>query len=36
MGDSFYVLVIIAIALIILLVKILFPKGIEELFVPKG
>lgn len=36
MGDSFYVLVIIAIALIILLVKILFPKGIEGLFVPKG
>lgn len=36
MGASFYVLVIVAIAAIILLVKILFPKGIKELFVPKG
>lgn len=36
MSASFYVLVIVVVAAIILLAKILFPKGINGLFVPKG
>ena len=36
MGAFLYVFVIVAIVAIILLVKILLPKGVKGLFVPKG